>query len=333
MPRCEPDTGNYILNRLLTETAADASTASMQDRANGSATAYAYDSLKRLTSTTTTKFPTVTNASFESMAIPNWTGTAQIWSNAEHGLYSVQLGQIQQNVNCNSPCASTTYTVSGYMLGSSSSSALQVTVVGNTSAGAYQYAPAGQIFYASASTWAPFSYGFTTPSNLTGGLFVTLTSVITGPIYLDNITVGSDPKSSSISAFRIASSIHGSCYPSGETEKIPKMLATSWSENPVSGPERQDRDQDAAIYGGFGGSFERTGPQGTWVSETAWIYSGGGPSDNGIALPAWQIGVANAANGGSTTLRNVPDVAMEGNTDNFACGNGKCYGGDGWRCR
>ena len=72
-----------------------------------------------------------------------------------------------------------------------------------------------------------------------------------------------------------------------------------------------------------------TGPLGEWVSETAWIYSGGGPSDNGIALPAWQIGVANAANRGSTTLRNVPDVAMEGNTDNFACGDGKCYGGDG----
>ena len=164
--------------------------ASMQDRANGTATAYAYDSLKRLTSTTTTRFPTVTNASFESMAIPNWTGTAQIWSNAEHGLYGVQLGQIQQNFSCSGSCGTpTTYTVSGYMLASGSSAALQVTVVGNTTAGAYQYAPTGQIFYTySTTTWAPFSYSFTTPSNLTGGLFVTLTSV-TGPVYLDNITV------------------------------------------------------------------------------------------------------------------------------------------------
>ncbi len=32
---------------------------------------------------------------------------------------------------------------------------------------------------------------------------------------------------------------------------------SSWSEDRVSGPERQDRDQDAAVYGGFGGSFER----------------------------------------------------------------------------
>ncbi len=124
------------------------------------------------------------------MAIPNWTGTAQISSNAEHGLFSVQLGQIQQNFSCSGSCGTpTTYTVSGYMLASGSSAALQVTVVGNTTVGAYQYAPAGQIFYNySASTWVPFSYSFTTPSNLTGGLFVTLTSV-TGPVYLDNITV------------------------------------------------------------------------------------------------------------------------------------------------
>ena len=162
----------------------------MQDRANGSATSYSYDSLKRLASTTTTKFPTVANASFESMTIPYWTGTAQISSNAEHGLYSVQLEQIQQNFNCSGSCGTpTTYTVSGYMLAGGSSSSLEVTVVGNTTAGTSQYAPAGQIFYtSSASTWAPFSYSFTTPSNLTGGLFVSLTSVA-GPVYLDNITV------------------------------------------------------------------------------------------------------------------------------------------------
>ena len=86
---------------------------------------------------------------------------------------------------------------------------------------------------------------------------------------------------------------------------------------------------DAFITAVGGTDLTTTGPGGTWVSETAWNYSGGGVSDNGIALPAWQIGLANSSNGGSTTLRNVPDVAMEGNTDNFACGNGKCYGGDG----
>jgi subtilase family serine protease len=86
---------------------------------------------------------------------------------------------------------------------------------------------------------------------------------------------------------------------------------------------------DAYITAVGGTDLTTSGPGGSWVSETAWNYSGGGPSDNNIALPSWQIGVANASNGGSTTLRNVPDVAMEGNTDNFACGNGKCYGGDG----
>jgi len=72
------------------------------------------------------------------------------------------------------------------------------------------------------------------------------------------------------------------------------------------------------------------GPGGSWASEKAWVDSGGGPSDNGIAFPSWQDGVANSSNDASTTLRNVPDVAAEGNTDNFACADQSgCYGGDG----
>ncbi len=145
------------------------------------------------------------------------------------------------------------------------------------------------------------------------------------------------------------------------TENVAKQLSCSWGttvqpsvDDPIfqefaaQGQSFVDGSADKGAYTGHNnrddgvypaddayitavGATDLTtsGPQGAWVSETAWIYSGGGPSDNGIALPAWQIGVANAANGGSTTLRNVPDVAMEGNTDNFACGDGKCYGGDG----
>jgi hypothetical protein len=72
---------------------------------------------------------------------------------------------------------------------------------------------------------------------------------------------------------------------------------------------------------------------GPWSSEAAWntpatpFGSGGGVSPDGIALPAWQSGVATAANGASTTLRNVPDVAMEGDFDNFNCDLGECGGG------
>jgi subtilase family serine protease len=72
-------------------------------------------------------------------------------------------------------------------------------------------------------------------------------------------------------------------------------------------------------------------PGGAWQSETAWADSGGGPSPDGIATPSYQrsAGVITSANKGSTTLRNAPDVAAEGNTDNFICYDGKCAGGWG----
>jgi subtilase family serine protease len=60
-------------------------------------------------------------------------------------------------------------------------------------------------------------------------------------------------------------------------------------------------------------------PGGPWESESCWADSGGGPSPDGIAIPRWQKPFVNSQNHGSTTLRNVPDVAMEGAYDNYAC--------------
>ncbi len=71
------------------------------------------------------------------------------------------------------------------------------------------------------------------------------------------------------------------------------------------------------------------GPGGAWRAETGWRYSGGGPSPDGIAIPAWQAPFVNAGNGGSATLRNVPDIAADADTDNFSCYNGHCSGGNG----
>lgn len=72
------------------------------------------------------------------------------------------------------------------------------------------------------------------------------------------------------------------------------------------------------------------GPGGPWESETAWNDSGGGIAPD-IAIPKYQQlpGVITTANQGSSTMRNCPDVAMEGNTDNFICYNGTCAGGWG----
>ena len=71
------------------------------------------------------------------------------------------------------------------------------------------------------------------------------------------------------------------------------------------------------------------GPAGSWKSETAWPGSSGGPSPNGIPIPSWQVGIATYSNGASTTLRNLPDVAMDGTDNNYDCTMGVCYGGSG----
>ena len=88
--------------------------------------------------------------------------------------------------------------------------------------------------------------------------------------------------------------------------------------------------EDAWVVSVGGTDLTTSGAGQAWSSEVAWSESGGGVSPDGIALPSWQTGVANQANGGSTTLRNVPDVAMEANFDNYVCDMGACsedYGG------
>jgi hypothetical protein len=68
----------------------------------------------------------------------------------------------------------------------------------------------------------------------------------------------------------------------------------------------------------------------TYGSEVGWSDSGGGiaPSDyNPQPIPAYQqiAGVITMANGGSTTYRNSPDLAAEGDFDNLAVSNGSVY--------
>jgi len=73
---------------------------------------------------------------------------------------------------------------------------------------------------------------------------------------------------------------------------------------------------------------------GPWNSETAWSDGGGGIATDGIVIPSWQQlpGVVTTANGGSTTLRNGPDVAANSNFTYYVCADqGGCtaneYGG------
>jgi subtilase family serine protease len=89
--------------------------------------------------------------------------------------------------------------------------------------------------------------------------------------------------------------------------------------------------EDVYVTAAGGTSLLTNGAGGSWESETAWGYSGGGvgPYPYVISIPAWQVGVANSSNGGSTTLRNVPDVAMDSDWNNYNCETGACSGGWG----
>lgn len=80
-----------------------------------------------------------------------------------------------------------------------------------------------------------------------------------------------------------------------------------------------------------GTDLTTNGPGGSWKSETGWRYSAGMPSKNNVAIPSYQqlAGVINSSNHGSTTLRNIPDVAAEANTNQYSCWDGSCSGGNG----
>jgi len=68
---------------------------------------------------------------------------------------------------------------------------------------------------------------------------------------------------------------------------------------------------------------------GAWKSESGWSDSGGGKSPDGIKMPAWQTGVKTSSNGASSVYRNVPDISMEADFDNYTCSLGTCSSGYG----
>jgi Pro-kumamolisin, activation domain/Viral BACON domain len=81
-------------------------------------------------------------------------------------------------------------------------------------------------------------------------------------------------------------------------------------------------DTNITLVGGTTLSMNGSGD--SYSSEVVWNWntsgegsaaSGGGVSFNGVPIPIWQTNIDMTANGGSTTLRNVPDVAM--NADNI----------------
>jgi subtilase family serine protease len=142
------------------------------------------------------------------------------------------------------------------------------------------------------------------------------------------------------------------------TDNIAKQLSCSWGWNPddtaqldpifqefaAQGQTLFVASGDAGAYTGSnatdnsypaedvnvvavgGTDLMTSGAGGAWQSETAWSDSSGGPADDGLPIPNWQAGIANSSNQASNTVRNVPDVVMEANTDNYACDQGTCSG-------
>jgi subtilase family serine protease len=86
-------------------------------------------------------------------------------------------------------------------------------------------------------------------------------------------------------------------------------------------------DQLSTAVGGT--DLTTAGPGGAWASETGWRFSGGGPSPDGVAIPSYQQPFVTAGNQGSTTLRNVPDIAGDADTDNYSCYDLACSTGNG----
>jgi subtilase family serine protease len=95
------------------------------------------------------------------------------------------------------------------------------------------------------------------------------------------------------------------------------MDVSANSETPVSSP----------YLTCVGGVTLSTDDSGNWQSDTVWNWNNGTGSSGGIssyyAIPSWQQGVNMANNQGSTTYRNIPDVALT--ADNIYV----CYS-NGW---
>ena len=87
------------------------------------------------------------------------------------------------------------------------------------------------------------------------------------------------------------------------------------SSNDVDSPSQANAPSSSPYITQVGGTtLVTTGPGGAWQSESVWNWGGGTGSGGGIssyyAIPFWQTNVSMASNQGSTTQRNIPDVAL-----------------------
>lgn len=106
-----------------------------------------------------------------------------------------------------------------------------------------------------------------------------------------------------------------------------------------SGIEEWADDTNITLVGGT--TLSTSGPHGSWTNEVVWNWystgegtlgSGGGVNFNGVPIPSWQQPVGMTNNMGSTTLRNVPDVALTADNIYVVYGGGQSGGFGGTSC-
>ena len=82
------------------------------------------------------------------------------------------------------------------------------------------------------------------------------------------------------------------------------------SANGVDNTSQPNMPSSSSYITQVGGTtLATTGPGGAWESESVWNGSGGGISSY-YPIPSWQTSVSMSGNQGSTTKRNIPDVAL-----------------------
>ena len=85
-----------------------------------------------------------------------------------------------------------------------------------------------------------------------------------------------------------------------------------------------------------GTTLTTTGAGGGYMSETVWNWGGGTGSSGGIStkypIPIWQQGISMTANHGSTTMRNIPDVALTADNVYVTYNNGSSGSFGGTSC-
>ncbi len=109
------------------------------------------------------------------------------------------------------------------------------------------------------------------------------------------------------------------------------MLSASGDYGSASAADDVWPADDAYVTAVGGTDLTTTGPGGAWLSETGWYWSSGGHSKDKIRTPSYQKlrGVINHTNKASRWFRNFPDIAGEGNTNQWACADLSCGGGWG----